>query len=222
MDSKVKGAPDEDADRVPLSERAYVALRDMIVTLRITPGSPIHEDRLSKTIGVGRTPMREAIKRLESEDLVAIYPRRGTFAADINITDHGLIAEVRRQLEAQGARSAADRATRRQREMLGALGERIGQQRDDETMMRLDTEIHRAIYHATGNRYLESSLNHYYNLALRIWYLFLPRLGGMATHLADHEALLQAIIGGDGDKAASAAAEHVAHFESAVFAALRS
>jgi DNA-binding GntR family transcriptional regulator len=205
-----------------LSERAYTALRDMIVTLEIPPGSPIHEERLGKSIGVGRTPLREAIKRLESEDLVAIYPRRGTFSSEINITDHGLIAEVRRHLEGQAARSAAARATGDQRAALTELAERTGEHPDDVSMMRLDTEIHRTIYRCTHNRYLEATLNHYYNLTLRIWYLFLPRLGGMADHLAEHENLLRAITDGDGDRAAQLSTSHVDHFENAVFDALRS
>ena len=204
-----------------LSERAYTTLRDMIVTLEIPPGSPIHEERIGRSIEVGRTPMREAIKRLEAEDLVVIYPRRGTFASDINITDHGLIAEVRRHLEGQAARSAAVRATDVERAELAELADRIGGQRDHASMMRLDTEIHRAIYHCTGNRYLEATLNHYYNLTLRIWYLFLARLSGMSEHVADHEHLLRAIIAGDGDDATRIATAHVDQFENAVFAALR-
>ncbi|WP_017975433.1 GntR family transcriptional regulator [Actinopolyspora halophila] len=204
-----------------LSEHAYTTLRDMIVTLELPPGSPIHEERLGRSIHVGRTPMREAIKRLESEDLVVIYPRRGTFVADINITDHGLIAEVRRNLEGQAARSAAARASEAERTELAELADRIGQQQDDAGMMRLDTEIHRALYHCTGNRYLESTLNHYYNLTLRIWYLFLARLPGMPEHIAEHERLLRAIISGQGELAAQIATSHVEHFENAVFAALR-
>lgn len=222
MESAVKSGDDEVPDRKTLAERAYTALRDMIVTLEVPPGTPIHEERLSKNIGVGRTPMREAIKRLEAEDLVAIYPRRGTFASEINITDHGLIAEVRKNLEGQAALSAAERAGTDTRARMAELAESISQSHDDASMMRLDTEIHRTIYQATANRYLEATLNQYYNLTLRIWYLFLPRLGGMAEHMAGHEKLLRAIIEGNGETAARIAAEHVTHFESAVLAALRS
>lgn len=204
-----------------LSEHAYTTLRDMLVTLEIPPGSPINEERLSRSIQVGRTPLREAIKRLQAEDLVVIYPRRGTFATEINITDHGLIAEVRRHLEGQAARSAAARASDAERAELAALADRISLQRDDVDLMRLDTEIHRAIYHCTRNRYLEATLNHYYNLTLRIWYLFLTRLQGMPRHVAEHERMLHAIIAGEGEEAAEIATGHVAHFENAVLTALR-
>jgi len=222
VESKVnRAATDRAGTGQTLSERAYTRLRDMIVTLEIPPGSPIHEEQLGQVIQAGRTPIREAIKRLQTEDLVVVYPRRGTFAADINITDHGLIAEVRRQLEGQAARSAALRASDAQRAGLAELAERTGRSQDAESLMRLDTEIHRAIYRCTGNRYLEASLNHYYNLTLRIWYHFLPRLADMSEHVAEHGRLLRAIIDGDGERAARTAVAHVEHFEDAVFAVLR-
>lgn len=219
-DSRVVG--EDTASGATLAGKAYTALRDLIVTLQIPPGKPINEERLSESVGVGRTPMREAIKRLESEDLVVIYPRRGTFASEINITDHWLIAELRKPLEEMAARTAAERASDAQRDHLAALAEATRDSGSDESMMRLDTEIHRAIYHATANRYLESTLNQYYNLTLRIWYLFLSRLSGMGEHVAEHEQLLHAIIGRDGDAAASIAGQHVTNFESAVFSTLRS
>jgi len=96
--------------RAPLlADRAYAEVRDMIVTLRLPPGSAINEERLSAELGVGRTPLRDALKRLEAETLVAIYPRQGTFVTEVNITDHGLITDVRRQLEGHAAQRAAER-----------------------------------------------------------------------------------------------------------------
>jgi DNA-binding GntR family transcriptional regulator len=208
-------------DRRTLAERAYISLRDMIVTLRMPPGSPIHEERLSQTLGVGRTPVREAIKRLEAEGLVAIYPRRGTFVTEINITDHGLIAEVRRVLEGQAAASAVDRATTAEREELVALAARAGGAvTGHEDLMRLDTDIHRALYRCTHNKYLAGTLAEYYNLTLRIWYLFLPRLSAMSEHIAEHGPLVERIVAGDAEGARALAIDHVTHFEEAVLRAL--
>lgn len=70
---------------LPAAERAYLAIHDMLVSLEIRPGAPINEDRLTRQLGIGRTPVREALKRLETERLVVIYPRRGSFATDIHI-----------------------------------------------------------------------------------------------------------------------------------------
>ncbi|MCW2879310.1 MAG: GntR family transcriptional regulator, partial [Sphaerisporangium sp.] len=78
-----------------LSDRAYAVIRDLLITLEISPGALINEEAVARHLAMGRTPVREAIKRLELEKLVAIYPRRGTFATDVNITDLGRISEVR-------------------------------------------------------------------------------------------------------------------------------
>ena len=203
--------------RAPLlSERAYLQLRDMIVTLRLAPGSPINEERLSGELGVGRTPLRDAIKRLEAESLVLIYPRQGTFVSEVNITDHGLIADVRRQLEGHAARRAAQRRTKADRAMLTELVDRVRTATGGgrEASMRLDTEIHRAVYRCAHNRYLAATLDHYYNLSLRIWYLFLEQLPEVdhATHLP----MIEAILDGDGALARELAQTHVDHFEQSV------
>lgn len=211
--------------RVPLlAARAYTAVRDMIVTLRLPPASPINEERLSAELGVGRTPLRDALKRLEAESLVAIYPRRGTFVTEVNITDHGLIADVRRQLEGHAAQRAAERATQADRGRLRELVTAARQSAaaggaDRAASMRLDTEIHRATYGCAHNRYLESTLDHYYNLSLRIWYLFLDRLPEV-DHAADLVPMMEAILAGDGERARELAARHVADFERSVRAAL--
>ena len=90
-----------------LSDRAYAALRDRLVSLEIAPGAPIDEEALIRELGVGRTPVREAVRRLALERLVVVYPRRGTFAAAINITSLSDITDVRVQLEAHAAERAA-------------------------------------------------------------------------------------------------------------------
>ncbi|MDE3134317.1 MAG: GntR family transcriptional regulator, partial [Acidobacteriota bacterium] len=167
--------------RVPalLADRAYVELRDRLVTLQIKPGEPIDEDRLGSELAMGRTPIREAIKRLALENLVAVFPRRGTFAAEINIKDLAQIAEVRTVLEARAAALAAERLTDAGREELVALIEELRASRggdDLKALMELDTRVHRFIYRAADNPFLEVTLTRYFNLSLRIWYLVIDRL----------------------------------------------
>nr|WP_132877945.1 GntR family transcriptional regulator [Tamaricihabitans halophyticus] len=199
------------------AEHAYLALRDLILSLQLAPGAPVQEEPLTKELGLGRTPFREAIKRLEAESLVAIYPRRGTFVTEVNITDHALIADVRRRLEGHAARRAAERLTEIERDELRALATEIGTMPAGQTaIMGLDTRIHRTVYRCTHNRYLESTLGHYYNLALRIWCLFFDQLTDVAQHVAEHTTLLEAIIDGDAEAADSMAVEHVDHFEHAI------
>ncbi|MGH9067341.1 MAG: GntR family transcriptional regulator [Acidimicrobiales bacterium] len=202
-----------------LAEQAYLAVRDRLLTLQIPPGAPVHEERLCAELGLGRTPVREAVKRLEAERLVVIYPRRGTFASDINITDHALIADVRRQLEGHAAGRAAERANGRDRKALADLLARTevaGSWADTGSLMALDAEIHGSIYRCTHNPYLEATLGQYYNLALRIWYTFIERLEDVGDHVAGHGPLIESILEGRAGVARDLALAHVEGFEQAV------
>jgi len=197
-----------------LADRAYAALRDRIVALRIAPGEPINEDALGRELDMGRTPVREAIKRLALENLVTVFPRRGTFASEINITDLAHISDVRQQLEGHAAYRAAQRLTAARRAELEALLARIatadGTSRDEQ--MELDADIHRFVHRCTANPYLEETLARYFNLSLRIWYLVLDRLPHLAERVREHRALLEAIRDGEADRARAIAAEHVGTF----------
>jgi len=197
-----------------LADRAYAALRDRIVALRIAPGAPINEDALGRELDMGRTPVREAIKRLALENLVTVFPRRGTFASEINITDLAHISDVRQQLEGHAAYRAAQRLTAARREELEALLVRIDESAGGprEEQMRLDAEIHRFVHRSTANPYLEETLARYFNLSLRIWYLVLDRLPHLGERVREHRALLEAIRDGHADRARAIAADHVGTF----------
>jgi DNA-binding GntR family transcriptional regulator len=202
-----------------LADRAYADLRDRIVTLAIAPGAPINEDALGRELEMGRTPVREAIKRLALERLVTVFPRRGTFASDINITDLAAISDVRVQLEGHAARRAAERLTAAQRGELEALIAEIDEREgstDADTLMRLDAHVHRSVYAWAGNAYLQETLERYLNLSLRIWYLVLDRLPHLFDRVHEHRELLVAIRDGHADRAGDIAAEHVATFESEI------
>src|SRR5690349_8347090 len=197
-----------------LADRAYAALRDRIVALRIAPGEPINEDALGRELDMGRTPVREAIKRLALENLVTVFPRRGTFASEINITDLAHISDVRQQLEGHAAYRAAERLTTAGRTELDALLARIEAPGDAsrEQLMALDADIHRFVHRASANPYLEETLGRYFNLSLRIWYLVLDRLPHLTERVREHRALLEAVRGGESDRARTIAAEHVGRF----------
>src|SRR5438270_3191221 len=143
-----------DGSRELLADRAYAELRDRLVTLRIPPGAPIDEDQLGEELQMGRTPVREAIKRLALENLVTVFPRRGTFASEINITDLAHISDVRSVLEAHAAERAAERITDAQREELQQLLAELANSEgsdDSEALMALDARVHRFIYRCAGN-----------------------------------------------------------------------
>ncbi|MGA6157437.1 GntR family transcriptional regulator [Stenotrophomonas sp. NPDC087984] len=213
-----------DGEALSLAERAYRAIRDRLVMLEIRPGAPINEDQLTQSLGVGRTPVREALKRLQYERLITTYPRRGTFATEVNITDLAHISEVRQELEPLAAARAARRATATDRTTLTALRrelESVDPHRHAAAdLMHLDLQVHRAIYAATHNPYLEDTLVRHDNLATRIWCLFIDRLSDMAGHVEEHGPLIDAIVAGDPDKAAQLAGNHVEGFERAIRAAI--
>ncbi|HEY9244871.1 MAG TPA: GntR family transcriptional regulator [Streptosporangiaceae bacterium] len=207
-----------------LAGLAYRQIQDLLVRLEIRPGAPINEEDLCLRLGLGRTPVREALKRLEHERLVIAYPRRGTFATEINVTDLTHIFEVRAVIEPAAAASAARHATPADRAAFRALAAELaaatklaGQPGE---LMTLDMRIHRAIYAATHNPYLEDTLIRYGNLATRIWCLFLDRLAGMAGHVAEHRDLLQALADGDAGQAAEIARRHVIEFDRAIRAVI--
>ncbi|WP_020672168.1 GntR family transcriptional regulator [Amycolatopsis nigrescens] len=202
-----------------LAEKAYLFIRDRLVMLDIKPGEPINEDWLSGSLDMGRTPIREALKRLESERLVVAFPRRGTFATEVNIADLAHISEVRRTLEPMATAAAAERATSDDRQELTGLLTRLKPATGiagNTELLRTDLDVHRAIYRCVYNPFLEDTLIRYDNLATRIWCVFVPRLKGMAGHVNEHRPLLTAIIKGDAKKAAELTLEHVTGFETAI------
>jgi DNA-binding GntR family transcriptional regulator len=207
-------SPAQGGTRELLADRAYDELRDRIVTLQIEPGAPIDEDLIGRELGMGRTPVREAIKRLALENLVTVFPRRGTFASEINITDLAHISDVRAQLEGHAAYRAAQRITTEQRRELTDLLAVLERPADGhESLMALDAEVHRFVYRCAGNPYLEQSLSRYFNLSMRIWYLVIDRLPHVAARVHEHHQVLSAIADGDAEGARAIMAEHVEIFE---------
>ena len=199
-----------------LADRAYRALRDRLVTLRIPPGSPIDEDAIGRELKMGRTPVREAIKRLALENLITVFPRRGTFASEINITDLAHISDVRAQLEGHAAYRAAERISETQRAELASLLVELDVHRgneDLEALMDLDATVHRFIYRCAGNPFLEETLGRYLNLSLRIWYLVIDRLPHLFARVHEHEEVLHAIESGQAERAREILTLHIATFE---------
>ncbi|MFZ0654628.1 MAG: GntR family transcriptional regulator, partial [Pseudolabrys sp.] len=129
-----------------MTERAYRAVEEEIVTLRLKPSQVLSEQMLSATFDIGRTPIREALQRLAREGLVAILPRKGILVSDINPRNQLLVLEVRRELERLLSRAGAERATKEQREQLQEIArgmDRASKAHDDIAFMRLDRELNR-------------------------------------------------------------------------------
>jgi len=195
------------------ADRAYLAIRGLIVSLELPPEAVIDERALMQRLGLGRTPVREALRRLAHEQLVEVFPRRGMFVSGVDVRDLARISEVREVLEPEAARLAAERATDGEREQLAALAEEIGGGGD---LMGLDERVHRAIYQAAHNDLMEKTLNEYYVLALRIWMIALDRAEDLEEAVEAHRDVLSTIVRGKGDDAAVLMRAHVEDFEQAM------
>jgi DNA-binding GntR family transcriptional regulator len=196
------------------SEEAYTRILDRIVSLEMPPGSVVNEARLREELGIGRTPIREALQRLARENFVRSIPHRGTFVTDVNITDLARITEVRVVLEAHAARLATEKLTSADRESIEELLVQLQRQvTDQRDLMHLDQRIHRLVYRCSHNPFLEATLDRYFNLSLRLWYLVLDREVRLREAVDEHVELLKAMLAGDGDNAEEIMRRHVTGFE---------
>jgi DNA-binding GntR family transcriptional regulator len=215
--------PPEEAPAARLvAERAYVELRDRIVTLRLAPGTALREDELMREMGIGRTPLREAVKRLALENLVAVQPRRGSFVTGVEASDIVNISEVRAELESYAAELAALRMNGEARAAAEKLLQEIDEvtrPHDQDWLMRFDERIHRFTWQAAGNPYLSQTLERYFTHSLRIWYLVLDRVPGLGHSVHDQMHLLNAMLERDGERARTIMREHVHEFQREILAA---
>jgi DNA-binding GntR family transcriptional regulator len=215
--------PDFAAGAVTLADRAYARLREEIIRVELPPGTLLRDDDLMARMGIGRTPVREAVQRLHSDGFVTILPRRGTLVSEINITDLAAIYEVRRHLESWASQLAAQRVTDADRgEIAGLIEELDAVSADDgfQPLLDLDRRVHRFVYRCAKNAYLAKTLDLYHDLSLRILHIAMSRYSSLTPRLEDvvHEQrmVLEAIGRGDGDAAERVAVQHITKFERAI------
>src|SRR4051794_14875337 len=160
-----RATPQEFRPAIPansLTDLAYAHLEEMIVTLKLAPGAAVSEAELSQRLGIGRTPIREALQRLAREQLVVILPRRGVIVSEINVKSQLRLLEVRRELERLITRTAARRATieeRGQFRELARLFEKSAKVNDDVTFMRTDRAFNELCLTATRNQYAAGAMS---------------------------------------------------------------
>ena len=179
----------------------------MIVTLKLLPGAAISETALSQTLGIGRTPIREALQRLARESLVAIFPRRGIFVAEINLKKQLRLLEVRRELERLIARSAARRATDAERAGLNQLAVRFeaaAKINDDVAFLRTDREFNTLCSAAAHNEFAALAMGLMHSLSRRFWYIHYKQAADMPLTAKLHANIARAIAAGDEERAAKA------------------
>ena len=194
-------------DERSLSERAYADLEEMIVTLKLAPGAAVSEQDLAQRLGIGRTPIREALQRLAREGLVAILPRRGILVSEINVKRQLRLLEVRRELERLIARSAARRAADEERKRFEEVARRFqdsAKVNDDLAFMRTDREFNSLCSGASHNEFAAGAMILMHSLSRRFWYIHYKRAADMPLTAKLHANIARAIAKGDEDAAAAA------------------
>lgn len=206
-----------------LSEQAYQQLRTMIVRLEFAPGDVLREDDLRTQLGIGRTPIREALQRLAREHFVNVIPRRGMFVAGIEVTELAMLFETRMVLEPYTARLAARRGTDDQWDaMAAALEEMTDPSFGADQLLDIDRRCHEIIWDAAGNRFLLDNLDSLYAQSDRLWHLYLADVADMAEALAEHRVILDALRAGDDELVGELVEQHVRSFDEQIRAAVTS
>jgi DNA-binding GntR family transcriptional regulator len=206
-----------------LAEKAYLLIRDRIIRLDLPPGATVNERALMAELDVGRTPVREALHRLADQRLVGIVPRRGIFVTPIDIRDLGAISEVRTRLEGYAGRLAATRASSAQRAETGALLDHLAARHpeaDQTELIELDQLVHRHVHRCTHNAYLQATLEEYFVLSLRLWFLVLDNVARLEPAVQEHRDLLAAVRDGDAATAERVLQAHITGFETEIRRAL--
>lgn len=209
-------------ERNKLSSQVLAVLRDMIANERFHPGARINVEELTRELGVSRTPVWEAIHRLEQEGLLVRIANRGVFMAELTLQQAEDLYEVRKPLEALAGRLAAERiddATVRRMEHILDQQRLIVERGDVVAYSRSDFEFHAAVYVAAGNPYLQDVLE---RLKAKMRPLNLHVEGFLRPLLRDHTRLLEALRARDPDAAEAAFGEHNQHLIEAIHEAQHS
>ena len=207
------------------SAEAYRRIKEKIITLEIEPAALIDESRLSKELGIGRTPIREALLRLRQENLIIILPRRGTIVADLNSRDLRKFFEIRLQLEPYGICLAAERASSADIAKMEEWRERAATAivaGDPHDLLMTDHAGHTLFGAATHNEFLHEMLDRvrFPILRLSFWLAAQDRLDMLPEKVEQLREIVMCIKARDADRAQQLMHQHIATFEDELLAIL--
>jgi DNA-binding GntR family transcriptional regulator len=211
------GALRETDDAETLTDRAYRMLEELIVTLALPPETILSEQSLAARLGIGRTPIREALQRLARDGLVVILPRRGILVSQINLKTQMRLLEVRRELERLMARGAAERATPEESALFGTIARdmrRASDESDDMTFMRLDRQFNELVSEAARNEFASRAMGLMHGLSRRFWYQHYRESGDLPLSARLHAEVAEAIAKRNPELAAKASDRLIDYIES--------
>jgi DNA-binding GntR family transcriptional regulator len=201
------------------TQRAYQLIKQQIIITEMAPGSVIQESSLMSELGLGRTPIREALKLLEAERLVTVSPRRGMFVTPIQISDLAKLQEIRPLLDMLTVRLAAQRVTAADLALMHAWAEQVRlakRQGDMRALMSLDQRFHELLGASTRNDLLATENDRLYNLSARIWYYYLDRLSPDDLGLDALMEVVDCLEAGEQLRAEQAMSRHISDFSESI------
>ena len=203
----------------PLREVVCETLRDAIRKGVLKPGERLMEIQLAEELGVSRTPVREAIRKLELEGYVIMMPRRGTYVANLSIRDVNEVFEIRTSLDSLASGLAAERITDEELERLQRLLVLIGGYIETNNMDKIvetDTEFHDLLYQASRNTRLVGIIFNLREQLTRFRATSMSFPGRLKATLEEHRRIVEAIAQGDVKEAQLAAEDHMEKSEQTV------
>ena len=193
----------------------------MIVRLELAPGDVVREELLQDSLGIGRTPIREALQRLARDQFVTVIPRRGMLVSSIDVSELSMLYETRAVMEPYAARLACGRGTSADWVEMRAAIDRAGSGLlDDLALLDIDRRCHEIIWSAAGNRFLTDSLDVLYAQSDRVWHMYLADVADTRHAVDEHEIILDALESGDQEKSARLVEAHVRSFDDQVRSAV--
>ena len=170
-----------------LSEQAYRLIRQKIVRLELAPGAIIREDVLQQQLGIGRTPIREALQRLARDQFLVVIPRRGMIVSNIDVAELSMLYETRAILEPYAARLACQRGRQEHwQQMREVLDSAAKPKITAQDQIHFDAQCHEIVWAAAGNRFLTDTLDVLYAQSDRLWHIYLSDVADMGHALDEH------------------------------------
>lgn len=209
---------------LPLRDIVFNTLRKAILKGELAPGERLMEKQLAEKMGVSRTPIREAIRKLELEGLVIMVPRKGAEVAMITEQDIKDVLEVRASLESLAVRLACTKMAKEDINDLLKVNKAFtdaAREKDVETVIQKDVEFHDVIYHATGNEKLIQIINNLREQIYRFRVEYIRQMDDFSGLVNEHEEIVNAIVERDSDVAKDIAIKHIENQEKAVIKSIR-
>jgi DNA-binding GntR family transcriptional regulator len=200
-----------EAEHVLAGQRITSELREMILSGKLKPGERIRQEELAERFKISRIPVREALRKLESDGLVSLVPNASAWVAKLDLNECIEIYKIRERLEPLALSEAVSKLTEDQIRNLETLVERMERARDTEEFLRLDREFHLASYHPANMKLLVEMVERFWNTTQHYRRAFTKLLGRERNWIihSEHRLLVDALRRRDAEGAAHILFEHI-------------